>query len=134
MDNIFNKMYKEATSNIDIINISKFLSTGEISCVILSNENKLYKGVNIIEDNKIRITAEEAALTNLLSNGGKIVKRIVIVNELGEVIKPSENSFARLLDFAPEEDIDILTSLDPFEVKKLHELLPDYYGTFRVLE
>ena len=134
MDDIFKKMYKEAIRNIDIVNISPFLSTGEIACVILSDENKLYRGINIIEDNKVKITAEEAAIASLLSNGGKVIKRIVIVNELGEVIKPSIQAYARLLDFAPKKDIDVLTSTDPFVVCKLKDLLPDFYGTFRVEE
>jgi len=133
MDNIFTKMYKEATRNIEINDISPFMSTGEISCIILSSDNKLYRGINIIEDNKVRITAEDAAIANMLSNGSRVIKRIVIVNELGEVIKPSDISFARLLDLAAEDDIDVLVSTEPCVVKKLTELLPDYYGTFRVI-
>ena len=134
MDDIFKKMYKEAIKNIDIVNISPFFSTGEIACVILSDDNKLYRGINIIEDNKVRIPAEEAAIASLLSNGGKYIKRIVIVNELGEVIKPSVQAYARLLDFSPKKDIDVLTSTDPFVVNKLKDIAPDFYGTFRIDE
>ncbi len=134
MDNVFNKMYKEAIRNADTKDISKFINTGGISCVILSDENKIYKGVNIIEDNQIKISAEEAALSNLISDGGKKVLRVVIVNEIGEVIRPSKKSYTLLLEFATEEDILVLTSLEPYEYRKLHEILPDYYGTFRIVD
>ena len=57
---------------------------------------------------------------------------MVIVNSLGEVIKPSNVTFNTIIDLA--DDLEVLIDSNTLETKKITELLPDYYGTFRIEE
>jgi len=132
MSKNFKDLYNVAISSNVSDSISPFISTGEIICVVLSENNKIYKGINIIEDNKLKVSAEESAISSLLSSGDKKIKKMVIVNSLGEVIKPSNVTFNTIIDLA--DDLEVLIDSNTLETKKITELLPDYYGTFRIEE
>ena len=132
MSKNFKDLYNVAISSNVSDSISPFISTGEIICVVLSENNKIYKGINIIEDNKLKVSAEESAIASLLSRGDKKIKKMVIVNSLGEVIKPSNVTFNTIIDLA--DDLEVLIDSNTLETKKITELLPDYYGTFRIEE
>ncbi len=132
MSKNFKDLYNVAISSNVSDSISPFISTGEIICVVLSENNKIYKGINIIEDNKLKVSAEESAIASLLSSGDKKIKKMVIVNSLGEVIKPSNVTFNTIIDLA--DDLEVLIDSNTLETKKITELLPDYYGTFRIEE
>ncbi len=131
MSKSFKELYNIAVSSNLSDSISPFVSTGEIICVILSEKNNVYKGINIIEDNQLKVSAEESAISSLLSEGDKKIKKMVIVNSLGEVIKPSNTSYNIILDLS--DNLEILVDSDTFETKRIEEILPDYYGTFRIV-
>ena len=132
MDGYFKKMYEVGTKGDIIKSISPFLSTGQVLCVILSNDNKVYKGVDIIVDNNIAIRSEESATANMLSNGSKSIKKVMFINEIGEVIMPSSDSIIYLLDFIGDKDMEVLYPNN--EVLTINDIIPDYYGTFRTNE
>ena len=111
-------------------NISPFINAGYITCVIECN-NKTYSGSNIVTGSKIAMCAETSAVANMVSNQEYIIKKMVIVNELGELLLPCENCLEYLLDFCGEDDIEILVDATKGKSVKLHDLLPDYWGTFR---
>ena len=126
----FKDLYNIAIASNISDSISPFISTGEITCVLLSENNNIYKGMNIIEDNKIKVTAEESAIASLLSSGDKKIKKMVIVTALGEVIEPSTRIFNTILDLS--DNMEVLIDANTLEYKTIDELMPDYYGTFRV--
>ena len=126
----FKDLYNIAIASNISDSISPFISTGEITCVLLSENNNIYKGMNIIEDNKIKVTAEESAIASLLSSGDKKIKKMVIVTALGEVIEPSTRIFNTILDLS--DNMEVLIDANSLEYKTIDELMPDYYGTFRV--
>ncbi len=130
MSKNFKDLYNIAISSSLSDSISPFISTGEIICVVLSEKNNIYKGINIVEDNKLKVSAEESAIASLLSSGDKKIKKMVIVNALGEVIKPSNSTFNTIIDLS--DDLEVLINAESLEAKKIEDLLPDYYGTFRV--
>lgn len=130
MSKNFKDLYNIAISSSLSDSISPFISTGEIICVVLSEKNNIYKGINIVEDNKLKVSAEESAIASLLSSGDKKIKKMVIVNALGEVIKPSNSTFNIIIDLS--DDLEVLINAESLEAKKIEDLLPDYYGTFRV--
>ena len=127
----FKDLYNVAVSSNISDSISPFISTGEITCVVLSENNNIYKGINIIEDNKLKVSAEESAIASLLSSGDKKIRKMVIVNALGEVIQPSNNVFNTIMDLS--DNLEVLMDNQTLESKKIEELLPDYYGTFRII-
>ena len=126
----FKDLYNIAIASNISDSISPFISTGEITCVLLSENNNIYKGMNIIEDNKIKVTAEESAIASLLSSGDKKIKKMVIVTALGEVIGPSTRIFNTIFDLS--DNMEVLIDANTLEYKTIDELMPDYYGTFRV--
>lgn len=126
----FKDLYNIAIASNISDSISPFISTGEITCVLLSENNNIYKGMNIIEDNKIKVTAEESAIASLLSSGDKKIKKMVIVTALGEVIEPSTRIFNTIFDLS--DNMEVLINANTLEYKTIDELMPDYYGTFRV--
>jgi len=130
MGKSFKDLYNIAVSSKTSDSISPFISTGEIICVVLSENDNVYKGINIIEDNQLKVSAEESAISSLLSEGDKKIKKMVIVNALGEVIKPSNSTYDTILDLS--DNLEVLINANPLEYKKIEELLPDYYGTFRI--
>ena len=132
MDGYFKKMYEIGTRGEIESSISEFLSIGQVICVILSEDNKIYKGVDIIEDNNIFIKAEVSAIAAMLSNGSKYIKKVLVLNELGEVIKPTDESIIYLLDFMNDSKIEVL--LPDNKKVFIDEIVPDYYGTFRIIE
>jgi cytidine deaminase len=132
MDGYFKKMYEIGTRGDIASSISEFLSIGQVKCIILSDDNKIYKGVDIIEDNNVFIKAEVSAIAAMLSNGSKYIKKVLVLNELGEVIKPTDESIIYLLDFMNENKIEVL--LPDNNKVFIDEIIPDYYGTFRIIE
>ena len=132
MDGYFKKMYEIGTRGDISASISEFLSIGQVICVILSEDNKIYKGIDIIEDNDVFIKAEVSATAAMLSNGSKYIKKLLVLNELGEIIRPTDESIIYLLDFMNDNKIEVLLPDD----KKVYidEIIPDYYGTFRINE
>ncbi len=130
MSKSFKDLYNIAIASNISDSISPFISTGEITCVLLSENNNIYKGMNIIEDNKIKVTAEESAIASLLSSGDKKIKKMVIVTALGEVIEPSTRIFNTIFDLS--DNMEVLIDANTLEYKTIDELMPDYYGTFRV--
>ena len=112
-------------------NISPFINSGYITCVIESNNNNIYYGTNIVTGSKIAMCAEKSAISSMVSNQDYIIKRMVLVNELGELLLPCENCLEYLLDFSDQEGFEVLTAVEKGKTVNIHDLLPDYWGTFR---
>ena len=131
MDEYFKKMYEIGTRGDVTTSISPFISTGQVTCVVLSDDNKIYKGIDIIIDNRVSMKAEACATASMLSNGSKYVKKVLFLNELGEVIMPSSDSIIYLMDFIGD-DMKVLLPED--EIVSINDIIPDFYGTFRINE
>ncbi len=112
-------------------NISPFINSGYITCVIESGKNNIYNGTNIVTGSKIAMCAEKSAISSMISNQDYIIKKMVIVNELGEILLPCENCLEYLIDFCEDGDFEILVDAQKEKTIHLKELLPDYWGTFR---
>ena len=124
-------LYKEANKNNHQTNVSPFINSGYVTCVIESTKNKMYNGSNIVTNSTLGMSAETSAVANMISNQDYKISRMVIVNELGELLLPCKDCIEYLLDFC-DDDFEILTSVQEEETIKLHDLLPDYWGTFRI--
>ncbi len=112
-------------------NISPFINSGYITCVIESSKGNIYYGTNIVTGSKIAMCAEKSAISSMVSNQDYIIKKMVLVNELGELLLPCENCLEYLLDFSDPEGFEVLTSAEKEKTANIHDLLPDYWGTFR---
>lgn len=132
MEKSWSSLYKEAKSKINVQSIPPFIESGNISCAILSGNNNIYTGVNISTNTSLSSSAERNAISLLLNNGEKTIKKIVILNELEELIKPSEDCLEYLYELC--EDIDETEVLIDYEQKEtitIRELIPNWWGTYR---
>lgn len=132
MDMIWQELYNKAMSKIKVQNISPFINVGDISCALLASDNKIYTGVEVLSDTTIKTSAEKNAILSMLNNNVYEIKKIVITNELGEVVKPLEECFEFFELLNSPENIEILTNLETEEFVKLSEIYPSWWGTFRV--
>ena len=113
MEKYWTTLYKEAKNNIKAKSIPPFIEYGNNSCAILSQNNKIYTGVSIASNTSIGSSAEKAAITTMLNDGENIIKKMVILNELEEVILPSPDSFEYLIELTNDiEDLEILTDYE----------------------
>ena len=131
MERIWSSLYKEAKKRIKVESIPPFIEYGNNTCTILADNNKIYFGVSIASNTSIGSSAEKNAITMMLNDGAKFIKRIVILNELEELIPPSEDSFDYLLELADNGNIEILLDYEKEKVVTLKELLPNWWGTYR---
>lgn len=110
--------------------ISPFTSSGYITCLIYSTQGNVYIGSNIISTTALKMTAEENALVKMITNQDYTISKMLLINEIGEILQPDAKSFYFLLDFI-DNNTELLTSVD-YETKKVCSLLPEWWGTFRI--
>ena len=68
----------------------------------------------------------------MLNNSESKITKMVILNELEELISPSIDCLEYLLDLGIKYgDIEVLLNYDTQETKRVVELLPDWWGTYR---
>lgn len=132
MEEIWKKLYDYAKNKIYSKELSPYISYGNTVCTILSN-NKIYCGVNINSHSHIKSSAEKNAIIEMLNNGESKIEKMLIINELEEIIKPCKECFDLInsldLDY---HNIEVLVNLKPLKVVTLDELLPDWWGTLRL--
>ena len=126
------EMFEKARRIISPKEVSPFITFVNHSCAILTSFKNIYTSVNISSSLDISSTAEKNAITQMLNNGEYKIKKILLLNELEEVILPSQDCFECLVELCDNvNDIEILTDLNDFKTIKLSELLPDWWGTLR---
>jgi len=131
MERIWTTLIKEAKSKINAHEIEPFIEYGNNSCAILTEDNNIYTGVNIISNSNINTSAEKSAVINMINNGEKNITKMVILNELEEIIPPSIQCLDYLLELSDSYgEVEVLLS-ENGESKKVIELLPDWWGTYR---
>ena len=124
------ELYEMAISKNNPQVISPFTSSGYITCLIYSTQGNGYIGSNIISTTALKMTAEENALVKMITNQDYTISKMLLINEIGEILQPDAKSFYFLLDFI-DNNSELLTSVD-YETKKVSSLLPEWWGTFRI--
>ena len=124
------ELYEMAISKNNPQVISPFTSSGYITCLIYSTHGNVYIGSNIISTTALKMTAEENALVKMITNQDYTISKMLLINEIGEILQPDAKSFYFLLDFI-DNNSELLTSVD-YETKKVSSLLPEWWGTFRI--
>lgn len=133
MERIWNELYKAAKSKLKGKEISPFIEYGNSSCAILGGNDKIYTGINVKSSTSINSSAEKNAIVAMLNDGEHVLKKMVLLNELEEVIEPSDEYYGYLLELSNGvDDIEVLVNYEKKEIKKMVDLLPDWWGTYRV--
>ena len=132
MDRIWHSLYKEAKNRINSKRIPPFIEYGNNCCAILTTNNNIYTGTSIFSNTSLSSTAERSAITNMLNNGETTITRMLILNELEELIKPSPDCLDCLLELGTNYgDIEILLDAKDGTTAKLIDVLPVWWGTYR---
>ena len=132
MEKVWSLLYKEAKSKLSAKEVSVFFTLGNTACAILGSNNKIYAGSNISSNSIISCSAEKSAVIEMFNDGEYVIDKMVLLNELEEVILPSDGSLEYLLELNPEfGNIDILVDYEKEKVIKLRQLIPKWWGTYR---
>ena len=129
MNNEWNDLIKRAKSKLNFGEISSFIDSGNYSCAILTDKGKIYCGVNINAP-LLKMSAERAAITNMISNGEKNIVKIIVINELEEIVLPIEDTLTYLMEL--ELNLSNISTIKNDKEIKMIDLLPDWWGTFRI--
>lgn len=126
-------LYNEAKKKLNTEIISPFIEYGNTSCAILGSNDKIYSGLSITSNTGINSSAEKSAVTAMINDLENNILRIVILNELEEIIMPAEKSLEYLLELCENSDeVEVLVNLEEEKSIKLSSLIPDWWGTFRL--
>ena len=132
MEKIWTELYKDAKKRIDVKHVPPFIEYGNHVCTILSGNDNMYHGVSVTSSTAIDSNAEKNAILMMFNEGETVIKKMVILNELEEVIPPTEECLNYLIELNCDLDnIEILIDYEKGEIKTLKELLPAWWGTYR---
>lgn len=132
MDKIWTTLYKEAKKRIQVKDVPPFIEYGNHVCTILSGNDNIYHGVSVTSSTAINSNAEKNAILMMFNEGETVLKKMVILNELEEVIPPTEDCLNYMIELNVDLDsIEVLLDYDKEIVTTLKDLLPDWWGTYR---
>ena len=125
-------LFETAAKQLKNKEIPPFIKVGQNSCCILAKSNNAYVGLNVLTTTSLSSCAEKNAIIAMLNNGEYEIKKIVILNELEELILPCKSCIENLLELKPkDETIEILIDLKNYKTIKIEELLPAWWGTYK---
>ena len=124
-------LHKQVMDKIKTEKISPFIKVGNTGCLI-ETANNIYIGLDIMDSNNISSNSLKNAINLMLHNNIESIKKIIMTNELGEIIIPDLITLESLLELNQNiETIDILTSIEPFTTKKISQIIPASWGIIK---
>ena len=125
-------LYETALKQLKNTSIPPFIKVGESACCLLTTTNNAYAGRNVSSNTTLNGCAEKNAMIAMLNNGEHEIKKMVILNELEELITPCVSCIENLLELSSKnETLEILIDLKGYKTIKLEELLPGWWGTYK---
>ena len=110
----------------------KYFSAGFVSAVLEGANGKYYTGVNLDLACGLGFCAERNAASTMVTDGERVVRRIVCVDEKGALMTPCGSCREFLFQISPENvRAEFLVSEHPLRVRTLGEFLPDPWQTGR---
>lgn len=132
MEKIWHELYKAARKKLKTHEIPPFIEAGTNACALLTESGKMYTGISITSNTNINTSAEKSAIIAMFNDDEYTIQKMVILNELEEVITPSLECFDYLMELGvSEEKIEVLVNYEKKEILPLKELIPSWWGTYR---
>ena len=119
----FNELVERARSVVNARSLSNCVEAGEVGAAILSASGKVYVGVCIDASSGMGFCAEHSAAAAMVTAGESVIRKVVAVNEFGEILPPC----GRCREFMSElddENCETEVLVKPGVIVKLKELLP----------
>ena len=126
-------LVEEAKKVLSPRTVSPFINAGQVSAAIMTESGNIYTGVCLDTACTLGICAERNAIHTMITQGESKIKKIVCIMSNG-VIGGSPCGACRELIMQLDKDskdIEILINKDTYEIKKMEELVPDWWGKSR---
>lgn len=132
MNAVWEKLYNRAVSVRGYRELSGFVSAGQVAAAVLDDKGDIYTGVCIDTAGSLGICAERNALSDMITNGGNMPVKIVVVMSDGSLGLPCGACREFIMQLGRRAgDTQFLTSLSG-ETITLKELMPRWWGQTRV--
>lgn len=129
---IWEELYEKARNAIYDRKISNMIDAGGVGAAILTDNHHIYIGVCIDIACSLGMCAERNAIANMITNGDKVITKLVCVDSRGEFVFPCGEcrEFLMQLD-KRSKDIEILLDDTTYEIATMKELVPNWWGEDR---
>lgn len=125
-------LYETALKQLKHTEIPPFIKTGQNACCLLTKDSNAYVGVNVDSTTSLNGCAEKNAMITMLNNGEHTITKIVIINELEELITPCQSCVENLIELSPENgSVEVLMDIKNYKTIKIEDLLPSWWGTYK---
>jgi cytidine deaminase len=118
------ELIEQAQNLINPRNLSDKCATGSVGCVLVTDKDNIYTGVNIDATSGIGFCAECATISSMVTNGESRINTIVAVGRNNKIYRPCGR--CREFMYLVNKDnmaTDVILAHD--RTRKLKELLPE---------
>lgn len=127
-NNVWKDLYDIAVKNLKSTS-EEFIDYGGVSAAILTEDNNIYTGVCIDTSCSIGMCAERNAISSMLNNGEKNIKKIVCVGSKKNYMLPCGVCCEFMLQMS-EKNKDLKVMASDNKIMTLKEIFPNWWGTF----
>lgn len=129
MDKIWNELYHAAMKVINPREVSVKVEAGGVAAAVESVSGNIYVGVCIDTACTLGICAERNALFNMITNGENAIRRVIAVNQSGNVIPPCGACREFMAQLMPDSyrSIEIMLDYGKEKVLTLGDLTPEWW-------
>lgn len=127
---IWDLLVKKAKEVLNPRDISKHIKAGMVSAAILSKKGNIYTGVCIDTCSTLGTCAERNAIHTMITNGEDEIDKIVCIMPNGKIGgAPCGACRELIMQLGPSsKDIEILVNDETYDVRRMEELIPDWWG------
>ena len=129
MDNIWDKLYREANGVLTPRKGSDWIESGGVAAAIEAGSGKIYTGVCVDGACTLGICAERNTIFNMLTCGESTIRRVIAVNWDGKTMPPCGACRELMTQLMPKDygKIEIMLDYDSGRVVTLSELTPEWW-------
>lgn len=129
MDKIWNELYHAAMKVINPRDVSDKVEAGGVAAAVESVSGRIYVGICIDTACTLGICAERNALFHMITNGENAIRRVIAVNQRGNVIPPCGACREFMAQLMPDSyrSIEIMLDYGKEKVVTLGDLTPKWW-------
>ena len=121
----FKELYDSAVKYVNPRQINENVSVNSVACALETKDSNVYYGVGHEIKYGLGMTAVQAAVAAMITNGETVIDKIVLVGENGKVVVPTGIGRELILELdAANNDTEVLLSLEPLKMARFKNLLP----------
>lgn len=130
--NNWDKLYNKAKEVQNGREISPFIYGGQVSAAIMTDRGNIYVGVCVDATCGLAVCAERNAIFNMITNGESKIDKMVAITSDNRVGAPCGACRELMMQLHKDSgEIEVLMNYETMEIKKLKELVPDWWGIER---